>query len=235
MGLVLGQPAPAGDAAAWRPRPRREEPRTSRCPAWRPRRPRSATCAPGRINWRLFAWMAPPSVVGALAGGYLAGEISESVAAARDRGRAPLQRARPAPLGAAGAGRGRRPRSDARLDIRAAVLSGLVIGLLGRPRRADPGSAADAGAPEAGRRGALAGGGHQPDGGRAGGDRRPGRAPARRPRPTGTCSRSAPPPRCRARCSARGSRDGSPSASSCGPSAWPCSWRARPRRCRPCV
>ena len=32
----------------------------------------------GRINWRLFAWMAPPSVVGALAGGYLAGEIPDS-------------------------------------------------------------------------------------------------------------------------------------------------------------
>jgi len=23
----------------------------------------------GRINWRLFAWMAPPSIVGAIAGG----------------------------------------------------------------------------------------------------------------------------------------------------------------------
>lgn len=32
----------------------------------------------GRINWRLFAWMAPPSVVGVVAGGYLAGVISES-------------------------------------------------------------------------------------------------------------------------------------------------------------
>ena len=27
----------------------------------------------GRINWRLFAWMAPPSVLAALAGGYLSG------------------------------------------------------------------------------------------------------------------------------------------------------------------
>src|ERR671935_1292079 len=29
----------------------------------------------GRINWRLFGWMAPPSVAGALAGGYLAGRV----------------------------------------------------------------------------------------------------------------------------------------------------------------
>ena len=35
-------------------------------------RRRSCTSAHGRINWRLVAWMAPPSVVGAVAGGYLA-------------------------------------------------------------------------------------------------------------------------------------------------------------------
>lgn len=29
----------------------------------------------GRINWRLFAWMAPPSMVGAVAGGYLSGAL----------------------------------------------------------------------------------------------------------------------------------------------------------------
>jgi uncharacterized membrane protein YfcA len=29
----------------------------------------------GRVNWRLFAWMAPPSVVGALVGGYLSGVV----------------------------------------------------------------------------------------------------------------------------------------------------------------
>jgi uncharacterized protein len=29
----------------------------------------------GRINWRLFAWMAPPSMAGAVAGGYLSGAI----------------------------------------------------------------------------------------------------------------------------------------------------------------
>ena len=31
----------------------------------------------GRVNWRLFGWMAPPSVVGALAGGYLAGVVPD--------------------------------------------------------------------------------------------------------------------------------------------------------------
>ena len=29
----------------------------------------------GRINWRLVAWMAPPSVAAAIAGGYLSGEL----------------------------------------------------------------------------------------------------------------------------------------------------------------
>lgn len=33
----------------------------------------------GRINWRLFGWMAPPSIIGALAGGLLAGAVSESL------------------------------------------------------------------------------------------------------------------------------------------------------------
>ena len=32
----------------------------------------------GRINWTLFGWMAPPSVVGALAGGYLAGRVPKT-------------------------------------------------------------------------------------------------------------------------------------------------------------
>jgi uncharacterized membrane protein YfcA len=30
----------------------------------------------GRIDWRLFAWMAPPSMVGAVAGGLLSGVVS---------------------------------------------------------------------------------------------------------------------------------------------------------------
>jgi uncharacterized protein len=83
----------------------------------------------GRINWRLFRWMAPPSVVGALAGGYLAGEISDElllsvIAAVLLYSGADLLRwERPQAPGA-----GAEP---ARLDIRAAVLSGLLIGLLG--------------------------------------------------------------------------------------------------------
>jgi uncharacterized membrane protein YfcA len=32
----------------------------------------------GRINRRLFAWMAPPSVAGAVAGGYVAGKVPEN-------------------------------------------------------------------------------------------------------------------------------------------------------------
>jgi uncharacterized membrane protein YfcA len=32
----------------------------------------------GRINWRLFGWMAPPSVAGALAGGYLSGVVPDA-------------------------------------------------------------------------------------------------------------------------------------------------------------
>ncbi len=84
----------------------------------------------GRINWRLFAWMAPPSVVGALAGGYLAGEISESalllaIAAVLLYSGADLLRWEPAAPGATDISDRRR------LDVRAAVLSGLVIGLLG--------------------------------------------------------------------------------------------------------
>ena len=84
----------------------------------------------GRINWRLFAWMAPPSVAGALAGGYLSGHISESAlliaiaAVLIYSGLDLLRWERPAP-GASGA-----PERTT-LDIRAAVLSGLAIGLLG--------------------------------------------------------------------------------------------------------
>jgi uncharacterized membrane protein YfcA len=33
----------------------------------------------GRIDWRVFAWMAPPSVVAAVAGGLLAGEVPGDV------------------------------------------------------------------------------------------------------------------------------------------------------------
>ncbi len=33
----------------------------------------------GRVDWRVVAWMAPPSVVGALVGGYLSGLVPEQV------------------------------------------------------------------------------------------------------------------------------------------------------------
>ena len=76
----------------------------------------------GRINWRLFAWMAPPSIVGALAGGYLSGLLPEDALLAIigalllyfgiDLLRPPNPGERP-------------------LDIRAAVVSGAIIGLLG--------------------------------------------------------------------------------------------------------
>ena len=81
----------------------------------------------GRINWRLFGWMAPPSVAGALAGGYLSGRISESAllltiaAVLIYSGLDLLRWERPARAAPERAG----------LDIRAAVLSGLVIGMLG--------------------------------------------------------------------------------------------------------
>ena len=83
----------------------------------------------GRINWRLFGWMAPPSMVGAVAGGYLSGVLPDDVLlvviglvllyfgvdllCTHDQ---PARRA-------ANPGDG--------LDIRAAVLTGAIVGLLG--------------------------------------------------------------------------------------------------------
>lgn len=79
----------------------------------------------GRINWRLFAWMAPPSVAGALVGGYLAGVVPDTavllaIGAVLVYSGIDLLRRKPPPRAA-----------QAELDIRAAVLSGAVIGLLG--------------------------------------------------------------------------------------------------------
>ena len=84
----------------------------------------------GRINWQLFAWMAPPSMVGAVVGGYISGALPEEgllgiigalllyfgIDLLRPRRHAP------------------RPRSEdgaPRLDIRAAVVTGALIGVLG--------------------------------------------------------------------------------------------------------
>lgn len=82
----------------------------------------------GRINWRLFAWMAPPSVAGAVLGGYLSGVVPETA----------LLLVIAVVLLYSGADllRWRRPSqpADAQarpLDIRAAVISGALIGLLG--------------------------------------------------------------------------------------------------------
>ena len=81
----------------------------------------------GRINWRLFAWMTPPSMAGAVAGGLVSGAIPDTalllvigltlfcfgVDLLRPRADAPA------------------PRPDDDLDIRAAVVSGAAIGVLG--------------------------------------------------------------------------------------------------------
>jgi uncharacterized membrane protein YfcA len=84
----------------------------------------------GRINWRLFAWMAPPSVVGAVAGGYLSGVLPERA----------LLLAIAAVLLSSGIGMlrsdgAKRPRrateGEHALDIPVAVASGAAIGLLG--------------------------------------------------------------------------------------------------------
>ncbi|MFL5930329.1 MAG: sulfite exporter TauE/SafE family protein [Gaiellaceae bacterium] len=79
----------------------------------------------GRINWRLFAWMAPPSVAGAFVGGYLAGAVPDEavllgIAVVLVYSGVDLLRRKPQPR-----------TSDQALDVRAAVLSGAAIGLLG--------------------------------------------------------------------------------------------------------
>lgn len=84
----------------------------------------------GRINWRLFAWMAPPSIAGAAIGGFLSGALPSrallfliaavlllsGIGMLRDK-RPP--RRRPA------------PGEEHPLDIPAAVASGAAIGVLG--------------------------------------------------------------------------------------------------------
>ena len=82
----------------------------------------------GRVNWRLFAVMTPPSMVGAVLGGYLSGELPGDVLLAViavallyfgiDLLR-PHERRPP-----------RRPAGEA-LDLRAAAVAGGLIGFLG--------------------------------------------------------------------------------------------------------
>jgi uncharacterized membrane protein YfcA len=79
----------------------------------------------GRINWTLFGWMAPPSVVGALAGGYLAGRVPKTalllvIASVLLFSGLDLLLRRP-----------RAARERAEFSRGAAVASGVVIGLLG--------------------------------------------------------------------------------------------------------
>ena len=83
----------------------------------------------GRINWRLFAWMAPPSIVGAVLGGYLSGVLPSralllAIAAVLVYSGMDLLRWQPPA-----------PRDDDApppdVDIPAAVAAGGVIGLLG--------------------------------------------------------------------------------------------------------
>ena len=82
----------------------------------------------GRMNWRLFAWMAPPSVAGAALGGYLAGIVPDTalllvIAVVLLYSGADLLRRRPAPV----------PRSPEKseLNVPAVAIAGAVIGLLG--------------------------------------------------------------------------------------------------------
>ena len=83
----------------------------------------------GRINWRLVAWMGPPSIAGALIGGYAAGAIPEALLLGLitlvllQSGVSLLRRPPAAPRPADA------PEPD--LDVRAALLSGAVIGVLG--------------------------------------------------------------------------------------------------------
>lgn len=82
----------------------------------------------GRIDWRVFAWMAPPSMVGAVAGGYASGLLPDTVllitigATLLYFG---VRMLRP--------GERKRPRRDERdgPSITGIVLSGLGIGILG--------------------------------------------------------------------------------------------------------
>jgi uncharacterized membrane protein YfcA len=80
-----------------------------------------------RVNWHLFAWMAPPSVAGGLAGGYLAGVVPDEavllgIGIVLLYSGVDLLRRKPTARTADG-GNG--------LNLRAAVVSGAVVGLLG--------------------------------------------------------------------------------------------------------
>jgi uncharacterized membrane protein YfcA len=81
----------------------------------------------GRVNWKLFGWMAPPSIAGALAGGYLSGVLPGDVlliVIAVVLFYSAYELLHPA----------RRPvpkQDSGGLDLHAAVLTGLAVGFLG--------------------------------------------------------------------------------------------------------
>jgi uncharacterized membrane protein YfcA len=78
-----------------------------------------------RVNWRLFAWMAPPSIVGALVGGVLSGRLPANALLALIGATLlyfGFDLLRPKHLEAPPPGR--------ELDIRAAVIAGALIGVL---------------------------------------------------------------------------------------------------------
>ncbi len=85
----------------------------------------------GRINWRLFGWMAPPSIAGAVAGGYLSGVLPTRAlllviaAVLLFSGIGMLRSGAPPRRGDPAAGESRA------LDVPAAVVSGAAIGFLG--------------------------------------------------------------------------------------------------------
>jgi uncharacterized membrane protein YfcA len=81
----------------------------------------------GRINWRLFAWMAPPSMAGAVVGGLVSGAIPDTAllivigVTLVCFGINLLRPRAPAPAA----------ERHGELDLRAAIVSGALIGLLG--------------------------------------------------------------------------------------------------------
>ena len=80
----------------------------------------------GRIDWRLFAWMAPPSMVGAVIGGLLSGAVPGNallIAIGVTLLVFGLDLLRPQPNG--------RRAEAGRASPRAAILTGALIGLLG--------------------------------------------------------------------------------------------------------
>jgi uncharacterized membrane protein YfcA len=82
----------------------------------------------GRIDWRLFAWMAPPSMAGAVAGGYLSGVVPGDVLLL---GIGVLLIAFGADLLRPHRGATPEPTAGRELNVRAAVVAGAAIGVLG--------------------------------------------------------------------------------------------------------